>query len=123
MNTSHDATLVIGASLNSARYSYKAIESLVKSGIQVVAFGLRAGEVAAVPIVTNWNQDWKIDTVTLYLNPDNQEPWKAAILALKPRRVIFNPGTENQAFADRLANSGIEVLEACSLVLLATNQY
>lgn len=116
-------TLVLGASSNPERYAYKAIDRLVEAGNEVIAFAPRTGTVGNVVFETSWNPNWDIDTITLYINPSRQEAYYQAILELKPRRVIFNPGTENAHFANRLANSGIEVLEACTLVLLATHQY
>ena len=64
-----------------------------------------------------------IDTITLYLNPKNQIPYEDYILSIKPRRIIFNPGTENPKFMNRAQNEGIEVLKACTLVMLASNTY
>lgn len=116
-------TLVIGASENPQRYSYKAINSLVRHGHPVVAIGLREGEVAGVPIHKGMPVFDAIHTVTLYVNPTNQIPYQAYILDLKPERVIFNPGTENPEFMQQLAQAGIEVDPACTLVLLASNQY
>jgi hypothetical protein len=116
-------TLVLGASSNSERYAYKAIKRLVEAGNEVIAFAPRDGVVGNVVFETTWNPNWNIDTITLYINPSRQDAYYQAILELKPKRVLFNPGTENADFADHLANAGIEVLEACTLVLLATHQY
>tara|TARA_R110000850_G_scaffold241496_1_gene366091 strand:+ start:12334 stop:12696 length:363 start_codon:yes stop_codon:yes gene_type:complete len=116
-------TLVLGASTNPSRYSYLAINRLVKNKIETVAVGLRAGEVAGVKIATT-NEDFKnIHTVTLYLNPQRQVDFYDYIISLKPNRVIFNPGTENPEFYDLLKKNNIDVEVACTLVLLGTNQY
>ncbi|WP_034259040.1 CoA-binding protein [Altibacter lentus] len=116
-------TLVLGASLNPSRYSNLAIHRLVTRGHTVEAVGLKEGEVAGVSITTQ-KEDFKdIDTVTLYLNPKRQEEYYNYILSLAPKRVIFNPGTENQEFYALLRRNGIEVEVACTLVLLGTNQY
>ena len=116
-------TLVIGASLNPGRYSNIAINRLVGFGHPVVAIGLRLGEVAGVKIIKDQRLFDNIDTVTLYLNPKRQEAFYDYIISLNPERVIFNPGTENSAFYTILKENKIEFEEACTLVLLSTNQY
>tara|TARA_R110000787_G_scaffold136193_6_gene248693 strand:- start:9825 stop:10184 length:360 start_codon:yes stop_codon:yes gene_type:complete len=116
-------TLVIGASLNPLRYSYKAIHKLVAHEHPVVAIGLRIGEVAGVEIKKNNESFENINTVTLYLNPQRQVAFYNYIVSLKPKRVLFNPGTENSEFYNILIENNIEYEEACTLVLLSTNQY
>lgn len=116
-------TLVIGASLNSLRYSYKAIHKLVDKGHPVLAIGLRIGEVAGVEIIKNNKSFENINTVSLYLNPQRQVAFYDYIVLLKPKRVLFNPGTENPEFYNILNENNIECEEACTLVLLSTNQY
>lgn len=116
-------TLVIGASTNPERYSYKAITQLVKHGHEVIAFGPKPGDVEGISFETEWNKSWEIDTVTLYINPQRQEAYIDQIIALKPRRVIFNPGTENELFIQQLEQFGIASEVACTLVLLSTDQY
>ena len=116
-------TLVIGASLKAERYSNKAIRRLVSYKHEVVALGLRAGEVAGIKIDTAILQYQDLDTVTLYLNPKRQEAFYYYIIALAPKRVIFNPGTENPEFYKLLKKHNIAFEEACTLVLLGTNQY
>ena len=116
-------TLVIGASTNPNRYSNIAIKRLLDKNIAVVALGLRKGKVLDVAI-DDQKEDYKnIDTVTLYLNPKRQEEYYNYIISLQPRRVIFNPGTENMEFVKLLKNNQIESEIACTLVLLSTNQY
>ena len=116
-------TLVFGASTNEARYSNVAIHRLRQNHIEVVAFGLKAGKVADVSIDTELKQYQNIDTVTLYVNPSRQKAYYNAIVQLKPKRVIFNPGTENVEFSSLLKQQGIETEIACTLVLLGTHQY
>ena len=112
-------TLVVGASTKPERYSNKAIRLLVKHGHPVTAVGLRTGEVAGVPISKEFPRDGAIHTVTLYLGPARQDDEVIEkILALKPKRIIFNPGTENESFRQRAAASGIETVENCTLVML-----
>jgi predicted CoA-binding protein len=116
-------TLVIGASLNPLRYSYKAIQKLVENNHPVVAIGFHTGKVNGVEIVKE-NKPFKdLYTVTLYLNPKRQVAFYEYIISLKPSRVIFNPGTENPEFYQLLKKQNIKYEEACTLVLLSTNQY
>lgn len=116
-------TVVIGASPNHDRYSYKATVSLQSHGYKVYPVGLREGKINSLDIITNKPKLENIDTVTLYVGPQNQPAWQEYILSLKPRRIIFNPGTENPAF-EKVANSkGIECVEACTLVMLSIGNY
>jgi uncharacterized protein len=116
-------TLVLGASENPSRYSNMAVLKLLSKGKEVVAIGRRAGRVSTVPIETEPVKTDDIDTVTLYLNPDHQKPYYDYILSLKPRRIIFNPGAENEELERMAAKEGIDILEACTLVMLGTGQY
>jgi predicted CoA-binding protein len=116
-------TLVVGASLKENRYSNIAIKRLVKYNHEVVAFGLREGQVAKVDIDTDLIPYTHIDTVTLYLNPQRQKVYYDYIIDLNPERIIFNPGTENLEFQNILKQAGLYFEEACTLVLLSTNQY
>jgi hypothetical protein len=116
-------TLVIGASTTPTRYSFKAIEMLRAHGHSVFALGKVTGTVADVELEQAWDLDWKVDTITMYINPSLQEAYYDKVIALKPKRVIFNPGTENDQFEELLRENGIEVEEACTLVLLSTGQY
>ncbi len=116
-------TLVLGASLKPNRYSNFVIKKLVNQGFEVVAFGLKEGEVVGVNIDVVLKQYKKIDTITLYLNSKRQKDYYDYIISLNPKRVIFNPGTENPEFYSILKENNIYFEEACSLVLLSTNQY
>lgn len=116
-------TLVIGASTNPSRYSFLAIHSLREHGHEVVAVGLKPGTVADVAISTVQEPFTEIDTVTLYVGPQNQPVFYDYIERLRPKRVIFNPGTENPAFENKLSAAGILAEEACTLVLLSTGQF
>ena len=107
-------TLVLGATTKPERYAFKAVSMLV---------GQNAGEVAGVKIQTKAIPLKNIDTVTLYLNPTRQRDYYNYIVEAKPKRVIFNPGTENPEFYQLLELNGIKVEVACTLVLLTTNQY
>jgi len=116
-------TLVIGASENPERYSYRAVLALRERECPVYAVGKKTGQVLDVAIVTELSTQWKIDTATLYLNPVQQEKFYESILSLQPRRIIFNPGTENPTFEKMARAAGIVTQEACTLVLLHTGQY
>ena len=116
-------TLVIGASENPDRYSNKAIKALVSHQHEVVAIGLREGEVAGISFNSEKKAFENVDTVTLYVGPQNQPEYYKYILSLNPQRVIFNPGTENPEFIAKLESAGIYPEIACTLVLLATGQY
>ena len=116
-------TLVIGASVKPDRYSNMAIRKLINYNHDTVAFGMREGEVQDVAIDIKQKPYKDIDTVTLYLNPSRQKEYYEYILSLNPKRVIFNPGTENPDFYKILKENNIEFEVACTLVLLSTNQY
>ncbi len=116
-------TLILGASTNPQRYSYLALNSLLSHHHPVVAVGKQKGELRGIPISAGKDIVEGIDTVTLYLNPANQEQYYDYILNLNPKRIIFNPGTENPVLAGLAKNKGIKTLEACTLVMLSTGQY
>ncbi len=116
-------TLLLGASENPARYSYLALKKLLAHQHPVVALGKKTGILNGVAIEKE-KKDWPgIDTVTLYLNPQNQKQYYDYLMSLKPRRIIFNPGTENEELYALAKKNGIQVQEACTLVLLSTGQY
>ena len=116
-------TLVLGASTKPDRYAFKAINKLVEKGHTVLAIGQNTGEVAGVKIYTKAIPVKNIDTVTLYLNPTRQREYYNYIIEAQPKRVVFNPGTENPEFYQLLELNNIKSEVACTLVLLATNQY
>ncbi|MBW7866704.1 MAG: CoA-binding protein [Brumimicrobium sp.] len=116
-------TLVIGASVKEERYSNKAVRMLQENRMPVVAYGNKMGKINGVEIKTNFPTDPDFDTVTLYLSASNQEPYYEQIIKLHPKRVIFNPGTENAEFQKMLKDNGIETEIACTLVLLTTKSY
>lgn len=116
-------TLVVGATHRPEKYAYKAIQSLRLHGHPVVAFGRMKSQVGDVAIEDTWDASWKVDTVTLYLNPQNQQAYYDRIIDLRPNRVIFNPGTENPAFEKQLNEASIPFEIACTLVLLSIGEY
>ena len=116
-------TLVIGASTNPSRYSFMAIKKLTSYGHPVFAIGNKEGEVSGVKFSKERVMFDDIDTITLYLNEKNQKSFYDYILELKPKRVLFNPGTENEELQNLLRKNNIAFEEACTLVLLGTGQY
>ena len=116
-------TLVIGASTHPDRYSNQAVRLLRAYGHEVLAYGKQSGNIEDVAITSEWDASWKVDTITLYVNPMRQKDLEGPIIQLRPRRVIFNPGTENPEFSARLKELGIIAEEACTLVLLRIGKY
>jgi predicted CoA-binding protein len=116
-------TLVLGATPNPKRYAYKTVHQLLSKEIEVVPMGIKEGVIASIPIVPVNEQQENIHTVSLYVGAARQEDYYDFIINLAPKRVIFNPGTENPHFAQKLNNAGISWENACTLVLLSTNQY
>jgi hypothetical protein len=116
-------TLVIGASTNPQRYSYLAVQRLTANQHPVVALGLKKGSIGNTEIETERKPFEQIDTVTLYVNPLHQKDYYNYILSLQPKRIIFNPGTENDELVEMAHQKGIETMDACTLVLLSTGQY
>ncbi len=111
-------TLVIGASTNPERFSYKAIKLLRKYEHPVEAIGVKEGEIDEIVIQKNKSIIIDIDTVTMYVGSKNQPEYYNYILELKPKRIIFNPGTENEEFEKMAKEAGIEVVDDCTLVML-----
>ena len=116
-------TLIIGASPDPSRYSYKAAHMLTRFHHDIVNVGIKKGEVAGVEIEKPVEIHQDIDTITVYIGPALQPQYHDYILETKPKRVIFNPGTENYELEKLLDQHGIEPMEACTLVLLSTGQY
>lgn len=116
-------TLVLGASDNPSRYSYLAINKLRQYGHSVVAIGRKETSVADVPVTKVLAPVTDIHTVTLYMNPFHQKEFYNYIFSLQPKRIIFNPGTENDELYKLAKEKGIETIEACTLVMLGTGQF
>lgn len=116
-------TLILGASTNSARYAYLVANKLVRKGYDIVNVGRKVGDVAGVAIQDTRVIHTDIDTITLYVGPKNQAIYYDYIVQTNPKRVIFNPGSENEELSKILRDKGIEVEEACTLVMLNTGQF
>jgi hypothetical protein len=118
-------TVIIGASTNPSRYAFLAANMLTEYGHEIVPVGIKKGtvlgkdilDIRSKPAVTG------VDTVTLYIGPDHQPEWYQYILSLQPKRIIFNPGTENEEFEKMAAERDVDTLQACTLVMLRSNQY
>ncbi|HLZ87424.1 MAG TPA: CoA-binding protein [Puia sp.] len=123
MSQTAKKTLVLGASDNPQRYSYLAMTRLRSNGHPVVAIGRKPVTVGDIPVETEKKAFPGVDTVTLYLNPRSQKEYYEYILSLHPKRIIFNPGAENEELLRLAQDNGIQPLEACTLVLLSTGQY
>ena len=115
--------MVIGASLKPWRYSHMAVKALKKHGVPVIAVGLREGEIDNIPVVRELPLNIDIHTVTMYVGAGRQPEFYDYLVRLRPGRVIFNPGAENDELAEMLSRQNIEILEACTLVMLSTGQY
>jgi len=118
-------TVVIGASPNTSRYSNLASQMLNNAGHEFVPVGIKKGEILGKSILdlSSKPEIENVHTVTIYLNPKNQKEWYSYILNLDPKRIIFNPGTENPELSEMAKNKGIEVENACNLVLIRTGQF
>jgi predicted CoA-binding protein len=116
-------TMVLGASPNPERYSYMATVMLLEKGHAVYPYGIKNGMIQSLSIVQDWPTRGTIASLTLYLGPTAQEAYYDQIIALKPQRIIFNPGTENPSLVELAHAAGIETIEACTLVMLTTGQY
>ncbi|MEO8471710.1 MAG: CoA-binding protein [Chryseolinea sp.] len=118
-------TLVIGATDNPARYAYLAANMLAEYNHEVVPMGIKKGQVAGKDILNIREKPnvENVDTITLYIGPRHQPEWYDYLVGLKPRRIIFNPGTENEEFEKLAEEKGIKVEEACTLVLLRSKQF
>lgn len=116
-------TVVIGASTNTERYSYLAAKKLLKFNHEIVLIGLNGGMIEGHEILKNKPLIEDVDTITLYINPVNQKVWYDYILSLKPKRIIYNPGTENEELMNLAQKAGIENVEACTLVMLGNGMY
>jgi len=116
-------TLIIGATPNPTRYAYKAAQMLKAKGHSIINVGIKAGAVAGVEIEKPGTVHEDVHTITLYVGPHLQSEYYDYILKTNPKRVIFNPGTENEELENLLEENAIEPVEACTLVLLATGQY
>jgi uncharacterized protein len=118
-------TAIIGATTNPERYAYLAAERLTSHGHEIVPIGIKKGEVFSKSILSLQDRPGveDLDTITLYLNPQNQVEWETYLLSLRPKRIIFNPGTENPSFAAKAQKQGIETVEGCTLVMLSVGNF
>ena len=116
-------TLILGATDNPDRFAYRAAHSLVRHGHPIALVGIKKGTVAGQEILNGRPAVANVDTVTLYVGPRNQVEWYDYILSLQPKRIIFNPGTENPELENRAREKGIQTVEGCTLVMLSAGMY
>lgn len=118
-------TVIIGATTNTTRYAYMAAEKLSDATIEFVPVGIKKGEVLGAPILPLREKPMvkNVHTVTMYIGPQNQPEWYNYILSLKPKRILFNPSTENEEFQNLARRQNIEVVEGCTLVMLGVGTY
>ncbi len=120
-----EVVAVIGASSDTSRYAYKCMEMLTDYGHKAIPVHPREEEVLGQKVVHNLSElaGQKVDTITVYVNPAISDKYEKDMISVHPKRVIFNPGAENPKLAQSLTKNGIEVENACTLVLLRTGQY
>jgi uncharacterized protein len=118
-------TVSIGATPDTSRYAYLAARMLDEYRHEIVPVSIKRGEVLGKEILDLRKKPpiADVDTVTMYIGPQKQPEWYQYILGLKPKRIIFNPGTENYEFEKMAEEQGIEAVEGCTLVMLRSWQY
>lgn len=118
-------TVIVGATTNPSRYAFLAADMLAEYGHEIVPLGIKSGVVHGKEIlpITNKPDITEVDTITLYIGPQHQQEWYSYLLSLKPKRIIFNPGTENPEFEQKAAAAGIETVQGCTLVMLRSAQF
>jgi predicted CoA-binding protein len=116
-------TMVLGASTNPERYAFRATQRLARHGHEVIPVGLKEGDIGGISIMQGQPEVPNLDTITLYLGPERQRDYYDYILSLQPKRIIFNPGTENPELAQLGEKQGIEIVEGCTLVMLSIGTY
>ena len=116
-------TIVLGASPNPARYAYSAVSRLIKGGDEVIPLGIKEGKIEGVEIQHGQPVITDLHTISIYINPSLQEQYKDYILSLNPKRVIFNPGSENAGLMKSLRAAGIETMAACTLVMISSGEF
>lgn len=118
-------TLIVGATPNTSRYAYMAAERLTERGYEIIPIGIKKGEVFGKPIlpIREFPKLPEIDTITLYIGERHQAEYIDYLLGLNPKRIVFNPGTENDEFMNLAARKGIDVVEGCTLVMLQSATY
>ncbi|MFN3996221.1 CoA-binding protein [Algoriphagus sp.] len=118
-------TLLVGASPNPSRYAFVAAKMLAERNFDFIPIGIKKGEVFGKEIIDlrTKPQLQGIHTITLYIGPSHQGEWMDYLIALNPKRIIFNPGAENPDFYRKAKSAGIEVVHACNLVMLSTDQF
>ena len=123
LKTTPRKTVVLGASPNPSRYSYKAVKSLLLHGHEPIALGFRPGVIFDTFIQRGMPEFEEVHTVAMYIGIERQQEYREYIISLEPQRVIFNPGTVNDPFMEELEDHGVEVVEGCTLVMLDNGEF
>jgi predicted CoA-binding protein len=116
-------TVVLGATDNPDRFAYRAAHSLVRHGHEIEPVGIKHGMVAGKEIINDKRPIADVDTVTLYVGSRNLPEWYNYIMDLNPRRIIFNPGTEDDELVRLAEEKGIQTVEGCTLIMLSAGMY
>lgn len=115
--------VILGASDKEERYSYKALMLLQEHGFKVIPIHPKLRNIANIPVFESLDKvNEEVHTITMYVGPQISQDLVSSLIRLKPQRIIFNPGSENPAIYESLRANGIEILEACTLVMLKTGQ-
>lgn len=123
MDKNTKKTIVLGVSPNKSRRAHMVCEKLMDKGHPIIPLGIKRGFVQDTPIITSQPTPEPVHTAVIYLRPERQATWISYILACKPHRIIFNPGTENEAFISKAKDSGIETLIECTYLMLSSNRF
>lgn len=123
MEQERKKTIVLGASPNPSRYSFKAVKSLLRFNHEAIPVGFRPGVIYDKFIQRGMPEIKDVHTIALYIGAERQEEYHDYILSLHPKRIIFNPGTTNESFMEELKEKGIEVVDGCTLVMLDSGQF
>ncbi|MGM0612939.1 MAG: CoA-binding protein [Bacteroidota bacterium] len=116
-------TIVLGVSPDPKKRAHRVCKKLMEKGHTIVPLGIREGKVNNIPIITNTNNPQKAHTIVIFLRASRQKAWLSYILASNPKRIIFNPGSENPELVEIAKEREIDVLYGCTLLMLSSNRY
>ncbi|MCF8331353.1 MAG: CoA-binding protein [Bacteroidales bacterium] len=116
-------TMVLGVSPDPSKRAYKVCQKLLQKGHSIRPVGIREGNVENTPIITHETNPEPVHTVVIYLRAERQKNWIPYIMASTPKRIIFNPGAENEELIDKAKTKGIEILYECTILMLSSNRF